>query len=157
MRLNTDSGQARVDPDSQVVCCDLKDIVTHSTRIVRVVRQCLGIRQQQVLLVRCLQADAVLQRANVVPQVQRAGGSVAGQDNRVGADECCIAVLQIGTAVQSDCGCWQPRRPMNGGDGWVNDKAVPLLSGAPPQVRERDHDDSHADDIDETSEERKSA
>jgi hypothetical protein len=27
---------------------------------------------------------------------------------------------------------------MNGGDGWVNDKAVPLLSGAPPQVRERD-------------------
>jgi len=46
---------------------------------------------------------------------------------------------------------------MNGGDGWVNDKAVPLLSGAPPQVRERDHDDSHADDIDETSEESKSA
>jgi hypothetical protein len=40
---------------------------------------------------------------------------------------------------------------------WVNDKAVPLLSGAPPQVRERDHDDSHADDIDETSEESKSA
>jgi hypothetical protein len=37
---------------------------------------------------------------------------------------------------------------MNGGDGWVNDKAVPLLSGAPPQVRERDHDDSHAADID---------
>jgi len=33
---------------------------------------------------------------------------------------------------------------MNGGDGWVNDKAVPLLSGAPPRVRERDHDDWHA-------------
>jgi hypothetical protein len=46
---------------------------------------------------------------------------------------------------------------MNGGDGWGNDKAVPLLSGAPPQVRERDHDDSHADDIDETSEESKSS
>jgi hypothetical protein len=39
----------------------------------------------------------------------------------------------------------------------LNDKAVPLLSGAPPQVRERDHDDSHAHDIDETSEESKSA
>jgi len=38
-----------------------------------------------------------------------------------------------------------------------NDKAVPLLSGAPPQVRERDHGDSHADDIDETSEESKSS
>jgi hypothetical protein len=38
-----------------------------------------------------------------------------------------------------------------------NDKAVPLLSGAPPQVRERDHDDSHAGDIDETSEESKSS
>jgi hypothetical protein len=48
-------------------------------------------------------------------------------------------------------------KPMNGGDGWVNDKAVPLLIGAPPQVRERDHDDSHAADIDETSEESKPA
>jgi hypothetical protein len=46
---------------------------------------------------------------------------------------------------------------MNGGDGWVNDKAVPLLSGAPPQVRKRDHGDSHVDDIDESSEESKSA
>ncbi|XIA63974.1 hypothetical protein ACFIOY_34170 [Bradyrhizobium sp. TZ2] len=44
---------------------------------------------------------------------------------------------------------------MNGGDGWVNDKAVPLLGGAPPQVRERDHDDSHADDIALTSGESK--
>jgi hypothetical protein len=31
------------------------------------------------------------------------------------------------------------------------------LSGAPPQVRERDHGDSHADDIDEMSEESKPA
>jgi len=46
---------------------------------------------------------------------------------------------------------------MNGGDGWVNDKAVPLLSGAPPQVRERDNQDSHADNIGEPSEESKSA
>ena len=46
---------------------------------------------------------------------------------------------------------------MNGGDGWVNDKAVPLLSGAPPQVREGDYDVSHVGDIDETSEESKSA
>jgi hypothetical protein len=44
---------------------------------------------------------------------------------------------------------------MNGGDGWVNDKAVPLLSGAPPRVRERDHGDSHAVDIDETVKEGK--
>lgn len=44
---------------------------------------------------------------------------------------------------------------MNGGDGWVNDKAVPLLGGAPPQVSECDHGDSHAPDIDETSEESK--
>ena len=51
----------------------------------------------------------------------------------------------------------QPRKPMNGGDGWVNDKAVPLLGGAPPQVREREHDDSHAADIDETLEESKPA
>jgi len=42
---------------------------------------------------------------------------------------------------------------MNGGDGWVNDKAVPLLSGAPPQVRERDHGDSHGAHMDETCEE----
>ncbi len=38
-----------VDPDSQVVCRDLQDIVTHPTRIVRVVRERLSIRQQQVL------------------------------------------------------------------------------------------------------------
>jgi len=46
---------------------------------------------------------------------------------------------------------------MNGGDGWSNDKAVPLLSGAPQQVREGDYDVSHVGDIDETSEESKSA
>src|SRR4051812_39990501 len=44
---------------------------------------------------------------------------------------------------------------MNGGDGCVKDKAVPLLSGAPPRVRERDHGDSHAADLDETYEESK--
>jgi len=44
---------------------------------------------------------------------------------------------------------------MNGGDGWVNDKAVPLLSGAPPQVRERDHGDSHKAHMDEACEESK--
>jgi len=49
----------------------------------------------------------------------------------------------------------QPRKPMNGGDGCVNDKAVPLLDGAPPQVRERDHGERHAGDIDQTSEEGK--
>jgi hypothetical protein len=36
-----------------------------------------------------------------------------------------------------------------------NDKAVPLLSGAPPQIREGDHDDGHGKDIDEGSEESK--
>jgi hypothetical protein len=46
---------------------------------------------------------------------------------------------------------------MNGGDGWVNDKAVPLLCGAPPQVRECDHGDSHAGDIDEIPAESKPA
>jgi hypothetical protein len=46
---------------------------------------------------------------------------------------------------------------MNGGDGWVNDKAVPLLSGAPPQIRERVHGDSHAHDIDQMPEESKPA
>jgi hypothetical protein len=46
---------------------------------------------------------------------------------------------------------------MNGGDGWVNDKAVPLLGAAPPHVREGDLNDSHAADIDETSEESKPA
>src|ERR1700736_955698 len=54
MRLKTDRGQVRVDPDSQVVCRDLKDMVTYPARIVRVVRECLCIRQQQVLLVRRL-------------------------------------------------------------------------------------------------------
>jgi hypothetical protein len=44
---------------------------------------------------------------------------------------------------------------MNGGDGWMNDKAVPLLSGAPPQVRELDHGDSHVANMDETCDESK--
>src|SRR4029077_11539403 len=54
MRLKTYRGQVRVDPNSQVVCRDLKDIVAHPTRVVRVIRECLGIRQQQVLPVRRL-------------------------------------------------------------------------------------------------------
>jgi hypothetical protein len=67
MRLKTNRGLVRVDADSQVVCCDLKDIVIRPTGIVRVVGECLGIRQQQVLAVRCLYGDAVLQRTDVVP------------------------------------------------------------------------------------------
>jgi hypothetical protein len=51
----------------------------------------------------------------------------------------------------------QLRKPMYGGDGCVNDKAVPLLDGAPPQVRERDHGERHAGDIDETCRESKPA
>jgi hypothetical protein len=46
MRLQTDCGHVGVDSDSQIVCRDLKDIVTHPAGIVRVVRECLGVRQQ---------------------------------------------------------------------------------------------------------------
>jgi hypothetical protein len=67
-----------------------------------------------------------------------------------------MAVLQIGTAIS--IGLWMQatsqadeRRRRLG-----NDEAVPLLSGAPPKVRE-DHHDSHADDIDEISEKSKTA
>jgi len=79
MRLEADRGQVRVDPNSQIVCRDLKNMITHPTRIVRVVRERLGIRQQQVLA----GASSVGRRGcstnRRMPQVQRAGGSVAGQ------------------------------------------------------------------------------
>jgi hypothetical protein len=39
---------------------------------------------------------------------------------------------------------------MSGGDGCGNDKAVPLLIGAPPQVRGWDHGSCHAPDMTET-------
>src|SRR5581483_3843661 len=49
VRLKTDRGLCRVDANSQIVCRDLKDVVTHPTGIVRVVSECLGICEQQVL------------------------------------------------------------------------------------------------------------
>ena len=82
MRLQTDRGDLGINSDGQIVHRDLEDIVAHAARIVRVVGERLGIRQQQILPMRRLQRDPALQRSDIVPEVQRAGGSVARQDDR---------------------------------------------------------------------------
>src|SRR6266536_3520196 len=41
----------------------------------------------------------------------------------------------------------RPRAPLDGGNGWVNDKAVPLLVGAPPHAGECGPRTCHANTI----------
>ena len=82
--LHADRGRGRVDPDGKVVGRDLQDVRRTRSRLVRVVGQRLGVGEQQELAVAVLERHAVAQRADIVPEVQRAGGAVAGQNNGSG-------------------------------------------------------------------------
>ncbi len=81
MRLQTDRGEIGIDADGEIVGRDLHNVPAHLGWIMCVVRERLGIRQQQELLMCGLKRDPVPQRADVMAEVQRAGGSVAGQDD----------------------------------------------------------------------------
>jgi hypothetical protein len=69
--------QRRVDPDGEVIQNDLNHVIANTGGIVGVVRERLRISQQQILPVRVFQGDPVLQRANVVAEMQGASRSVA--------------------------------------------------------------------------------
>ncbi|MNN63828.1 hypothetical protein D3C81_1792340 [compost metagenome] len=81
MRLHGDGGLGRVDADRQVIQRHFQYVAAHLVGIVRIVGHGLGVGQQQVLLMRILQRHAALQRADEVAEMQRAGGTVAGQDH----------------------------------------------------------------------------
>ena len=68
----------------QIVQCHLQDVLADLLRVIGVVRQGLRVSNHNIDLVELagvLQAHALLQRANVVANMQAARGTVAGQND----------------------------------------------------------------------------
>ena len=68
----------------QIVQCHLQDVLADLLRVIGVVRQGLRVSDHNIDLVELagvLQAHALLQRANVVANMQAARGTVAGQND----------------------------------------------------------------------------
>ena len=71
----------RIEADREVVERDLEDVGLELFRMLEVVGQRLHVGDQHVGVVFVLQAHAVLQRADVMAEMQRAGRAVAGQNS----------------------------------------------------------------------------
>ena len=81
--LETESGLGRVEARGQVVGHHLQHVIGHLGRVVAVVGQRLQIGDHDELAVMVLGGHALAQGADVVADVQFAGGAVAGQDHGV--------------------------------------------------------------------------
>ena len=82
--LDEDVDLVGVQTAGQIVQCHLQDVLAHLLRVVGVVGQCLRIGDHDkdlVIFAGVLQPHPLLQRADIVANVQAAGGTVAGQNN----------------------------------------------------------------------------
>jgi len=69
-----------INADGEIVERDFEYTTRCFRGIVRVVRQRLRIGEEQELTMRVLQLDAVLERANVVPQMERTRRAITGEN-----------------------------------------------------------------------------
>ncbi len=81
--LQAEGGFGRIEAGGQVVGHHFQHVIGHLGRVVAVVGQRLQIGDHHELAVMVLGGHALAQRADVVADVQFAGGTVAGQDNGV--------------------------------------------------------------------------
>ena len=82
--LDEDVDLVGVQTAGQIVQCHLQDVLADLLRVIGVVRQGLRVSDHNIDLVELagvLQAHALLQRANVVANMQAARGTVAGQND----------------------------------------------------------------------------
>lgn len=78
--LDDDGGGRRIDPDREIVESHLEHVPSHQLGLLGVVGQRLYVGDQHVRRVRSLELDPILERADVVTEVQGAGGPVARED-----------------------------------------------------------------------------
>jgi hypothetical protein len=81
LRLDQDGRLGRIDADGQVVQRHFDHVAVHLVGVVHIVGQRLGVGQHDELLEIVLVCHAVAQAADEVAEVQRAGRTVAGQDD----------------------------------------------------------------------------
>nr|GEU28206.1 hypothetical protein [Tanacetum cinerariifolium] len=81
LRLDQDGRLGGIDAHGQVVERHFHHVAVHLVDVVHIVGQRLRVGQHDELLVIVLVGHAVAQAAHVMAEVQRAGGTVAGQDH----------------------------------------------------------------------------
>ena len=81
--MQADRRSLGIDPNGKVVQRDLDDIAADLADVVRIVGQCLHVGEQQELLMAVLKLQAASERAGVMAEMQRSGGAVAGEDDRL--------------------------------------------------------------------------
>ena len=82
--LDEDVDLVGVQTAGQIVQCHLQDVLADLLRVIGIVRQGLRVSDHNIDLVELagvLQAHALLQRANIVANMQAARGTVAGQND----------------------------------------------------------------------------
>ena len=82
--MDEDVDLVGVQTAGQIIQCHLQDVLADLLRVIGVVRQGLRVSDHNIDLVELagvLQAHALLQRANVVANMQAARGTVAGQND----------------------------------------------------------------------------
>jgi hypothetical protein len=81
LRLDKDGRQVRINTGGKVVKRDFDNAVCDLLVLAYVVRHCLRVGQQQILLCLVLEFYAGAKRADVMTEVKWTGGAVTGQDN----------------------------------------------------------------------------
>jgi hypothetical protein len=81
LRLDQDGRLGRIDPYGKVIERHFDDVPVYLTGVIHVVGERLGVREHDELAILVLVGDAVAQAAHEVAEVQRAGRTVAGQDD----------------------------------------------------------------------------
>ena len=96
-RLEVDGAALGVDADARVVEHELADVRRRSRRVSRSGGQGVVVGDDEEALVLVAEADAVLQRADVVAEVELPGGAVAGEDPALLARCCAVRVIGVVT------------------------------------------------------------
>ncbi len=80
LRLQRDRRAFGIDPDGEVVERHFEHVRGDVRRPARVVSECLQVGDEERLLMALLQRESRTQRAGVVAEVERTGGTVTGED-----------------------------------------------------------------------------
>ena len=83
-RLHHDLDLLGIETDGEIIERDFKDVGLKLLGMLEVIGQRLHVGDQDVGLIFVLQAYAILQRADIVPEVQRAGRTIAGENSLAG-------------------------------------------------------------------------
>ncbi|MNT69796.1 hypothetical protein D3C72_2081380 [compost metagenome] len=82
--MQADRGECGIDTCRQIISQHFRNVVADFLRIAAVIGQTLQVGDQNILLIVVLQCHALAQRAHKMAEMQRAGGTIAGQNSGFG-------------------------------------------------------------------------